>query len=257
MPEKRLRMNCDLDYGVLPSYFDGELSVVRAAEFKHHLAHCSDCIDELAALSSVRGSLKYARLYEAAPASLRLRIRADIHSMMPAARPSLPLGWRGLIAAAAFLFVMFILWRVIPTVRKEENYQAEFAAEILDAHLRSLLPGQITNVNSTDPETVRAWFDSEVKFIFPVRNFADDGFALQGGRVDIVQGRTVAALVYRNREQVFNVFIWRTRESDDSAHAGTRQGYQWIDWRKDRLEFCAVSEAAPPDLERLHRLLTE
>jgi anti-sigma factor RsiW len=257
MPEERLRMNCDLDHGVLHSYFDGELSVVRAAEFKHHLVHCSDCIDELAVLSSVRGSLKYARLYEAAPASLRLRIRADIHAMMPAARPSLPLGWRGLIAAAALLFVTLILWRVIPGLRKEENYQAEFAAEILDAHLRSLLPGQITNVNSTDPETVRAWFDSKVKFVFPVRNFADDGFALQGGRVDIVQGRTVAGLVYRNRQQIFNVFIWRTRESDGSAHSGTRQGYQWIDWRKDRLEFCTVSEAAPPDLERLHRLLTE
>jgi anti-sigma factor RsiW len=150
-----------------------------------------------------------------------------------------------------------ILWRVIPGVRKEEDYQAEFAAEIVDAHLRSLLPGQITNVNSTDPETVKAWFTSQVKFVFPVRDFATDGFALQGGRVDIVQGRTVAALVYRNREQVFDVFIWRTRESDGSAHAGTRQGYQWIDWRTDSLEFCTVSEAAPPDLERLHRLLTQ
>ena len=250
-------MNCDLDYVVPHSYFDGELSIVRAAEFEHHLARCSDCIDELAALSSVRGSLKYARLYEPAPASLRLKIRADIHSMMPTTRPSLPLAWRGLIAAAAFLFVMIIVWRVIPGVRKEEDYQAEFAAEIVDAHLRSLLPGQITNVNSTDPETVSAWFTSKVKFAFPVRNFANDGFALLGGRVDIVQGRTVAALVYRNREQVFNVFIWRTRESDGSAHAGTRQSYQWIDWRKDRLEFCIVSEAAPSDLERLHRLLTE
>jgi hypothetical protein len=67
----------------------------------------------------------------------------------------------------------------------------------------------------------------------------------------------VAALVYRNRELVFNVFIWRTRESDGSAHAGTRQGYQWIDWRKDGLEFCTVSEAAPSDLEGLHRLLTQ
>ncbi len=250
-------MNCNLDYGVIHSYFDGELSVVRAAEFKHHLAHCSDCIDELAALSSVRGSLKYARLYEPAPALLLRKIRADIHSRTTTTKPSLFLAWRGLAAAAVVLFVAFILWRVIPGVQKEEDYQAEFAAEIVDAHLRSLLPGQITNVNSTDPETVRAWFASKVKFAFPVHNFADDGFALQGGRVDIVQGRTVAALVYRNHEQVFNVFIWRTRESDDSAHAGTRQGYQWIDWRKDKLEFCTVSEAAPPDLERLHRLLTE
>src|SRR5207245_123728 len=121
-------MSCDLEYSVVHSYFDGELGVIRVAEFKHHLADCSDCMDE-------------------------------------------------------------------------------FAAGIVDAHLRSLLPGQITNVNSSDPQTVGTWFDGKVKFVFPVRNFADDGFALQGGRVDIVQGRTVAALVYRGRDQLFNVFI--------------------------------------------------
>jgi anti-sigma factor RsiW len=247
-------MSCDLEYSVVHSYFDGELSVIRAAEFKHHLAHCSDCMDEFAALSSLRGSLKYARLYETAPASLRLKIRSDLQSAGPTPRWSLPLAWRGLAAAIGVFLVVLILWR---GVRKEEDYQAEFAAEIVDAHLRSFLPGQITNVNSTDPETVKAWFASQVKFVFPVRDFATDGFALQGGRVDIVQGRTVAALVYRNREQVFNVFIWRARESDGSAHAGTRQGYQWIDWRKDSLEFCTVSEAAPSDLERFHRLLSE
>jgi len=250
-------MSCDLEYSVVHSYFDGELSAIRAAEFKHHLAHCSGCMDQFATLSSLRGSLKYARLYETAPASLRLKIRWDLQSAGPTPSWSLPLAWRGLAGAIGVFLVVLILWRVIPGVRKEEDYQAEFAAEIVDAHLRSLLPGQITNVNSTDPETVKAWFARQVKFAFPVRDFATDGFALQGGRVDIVQGRTVAALVYRNREQVFNVFIWRARESDGSAHTGTRQGYQWIDWRKDSLEFCTVSEAAPSDLERLHRLLSE
>ena len=248
-------MSCDLDHAILHSYFDGELSVIRAAEFQYHLARCSDCIDELAAMSSVRGSLKHARLYQPAPASLRLKIRVGIHSRTPTTRPSLLLSWRGLAAAVALAVVALTLWRVIPGVRKEEDYQAEFAAEIVDAHLRSLLPGQISNVNSADPAILKAWFDSKVKFAFPVRDFAGNGFALQGGRVDIVQGRTVAALVYRSRDQVFNVFIWRTRDSDDSAHAGTRQGYQWIDWRKDRLEFCAVSDAAPSDLRRLERLL--
>jgi anti-sigma factor RsiW len=249
-------MSCDLDNALLHSYFDGELSVIRAAEFQYHLARCSDCIDELAAMSSLRGSLKHARLYEPAPSSLRLKIRAGIHSRTPKTIPSPLLGWRGLAASVAIVLLALILWRVVPVVRKEEDYQAEFAAEIVDAHLRSLLPGQITTVNSADPAILKAWFDSKVKFAFPVRDFAGDGFALQGGRVDIVQGRAVAALVYRNRDQVFNVFVWRTRESDDSAHAGTRLGYQWIDWRKDRLEFCAVSDAAPFDLRRLQRLLT-
>jgi len=250
-------MGCDLEYSVVHSYFDGELGVIRAAEFKHHLADCSDCMDQLAALSSVRGSLKYARLYETAPASLRRKIRADLHSIMPTTRGSLRLSWRGLAAAAGLFLVVLILWRVISGVRKEQDYQAEFAAGIVDAHLRSLLPGQITNVNSSDPQTVGTWFEGKVKFVFPVRNFADVGFALEGGRVDIVQGQTVAALVYRSRDQLFNVFIWRASEWNGSPRSGSRQGCQWIAWRTGKLEFCAVSAAAPSDLDRFERLLTE
>jgi len=250
-------MSCDFTNSAVHGYFDGELSVVGAAEFKHHLAHCSDCIDELAALSSVRGSLRYAQLYEPAPTSLVRKIRADLYSVSPKVRPSLHQAWRGLAAAAGLLFVVLILWRVMPGLRKEEDYQAAFAAEIVDAHLRSLLPGQATNVNSSDPQTVRAWLQGKVQFAVPVRDLANNGFALQGGRVDIVQGRTVAALVYRGGDQLFNVFIWRTSVPDSSPRAGSRQGYQWIAWRKDKLEFCTVSDAAPADLGRLHQLLTE
>ncbi len=249
-------MNCDLEYSDIHSYFDGELSVIRAAEFKHHLADCSDCMDELAALSSIPGSLKRASIRSCA-GPLRRKIRPDLYSIMPTTHRSLLLSWRGLAAAAGLFLAVMILWHVIPGVRKEEDFQAEFGAGIVDAHLRSLLPAQLTNVDSSDQQTVSTWFEGQVKFVFPVRNFAEDGFALQGGRVDIVQGRTVAALVYRSREQLFNVFIWHTRESDGPPRTGSRQGYQWIDWRKDKLEFCAVSDAAPADLERLQRLLTD
>jgi hypothetical protein len=41
-------------------------------------------------------------------------------------------------------------------------------------------------------------------------------------------------------------------EAEDQARF---EQYQWIDWRKDRLEFCAVSDAAPVDLRRLQPLL--
>jgi len=248
-------MSCDFTDSALHGYFDGELNVVHAAEFQHHLSHCSDCIDELAALSSVRGSLRHARLYEPAPASLARRIRADIYSASPKISPSLHQAWRGLVAALGLLLVALVLWRVMPGARKEEDYQAELAAEIVDAHLRSLLPGQATNVNSSDPQTVRAQLESKVQFAVPVRDLTKNGFVLQGGRVDIVQGRTVAALVYRGGDQLFNVFIWRTSESDSSPRVGSRQGYQWIDWRQDKLELCAVSDADPADLGRLHRLL--
>ena len=249
-------MSCDSAHSALHGYFDGELNVVHLAEFRHHLAHCSDCIDELAALSSLRGSLRHAQIYEPAPASLARRIQANLYSVSSKTGPSSHQAWRGLVAALGLLFVALVLWPVLPGARKEEDYQAELAAAIVDAHLRSLLPGQAPNVNSSDPQTVRTWFESKVQFAVPVQDLAKNGFALRGGRVDIVQGRTVAALVYRGGDQLFDVFIWRTSASDSAPRVGSRAGFQWIAWRKDKLEFCTVSDSARADLVRLQRLLT-
>jgi anti-sigma factor RsiW len=131
------------------------------------------------------------------------------------------------------------------------------AAEIVDAHLRSLQPGHLTDVVSTDQHTVKPWFDGKLDFSPPVQDFTDQGFPLQGGRVDVVHGRSVAALVYARRKHSVNVFVWPTDEKDDTPRFGSQQGYQWIDWRKGGMEFCAVSDAAPSALEQLQRLFTE
>jgi anti-sigma factor RsiW len=252
-------VRCDFADSLLHGYFDGELSDPSAAEFERHLQHCVHCAVELVDLDLLSGQLQVAQLYRAAPASFRKKIRANLRPIAPTPTlvPSSLLSWRWL-AAPALLLVAFVVWWVIPTFhREEEDYQARFATGIVDAHLRALLLGQITNVNSNDPQTVRAWFEGQVKFAFPVRDFSESGFSLRGGRVDVVQGRTVAALVYANREHLFNVFVWPTREQDASPRAGSRQGYQWIDWRKDKTEFCAVSDAAPAELGQLQRLLAE
>jgi anti-sigma factor RsiW len=249
-------VRCDFGDSLLHGFFDGELTDPSAAEFERHLQHCVHCAVELMDLDLLSGQLQVAKLYEAAPDSFRKKIRTNLRPIAPTPTPSSLLSWRRL-AAAALLLVAFVVWRVTPAFHREEDYQARFATGIVDAHLRALLPGQITNVNSNDPQTVRAWFEGKVKFVFPVRDFADYGFSLQGGRVDVVQGRTVAALVYANREHFFNVFIWPTGEEDASPRAGSRQGYQWIDWREGKIEFCAVSDADPAELAQLQRFLAE
>lgn len=248
-------MRCDFADSLLHGYFDGELSDPNAAEFERHLQHCVHCAVELVELDLLSGQLQVAHLYEAAPGSFRKKIHTH-RSVAPATAPLLLLSWRWL-AAATLLLLAFVIWRVIPAFHREEDYQARFATGIVDAHLRGLLPGQITNVNSKDPQTVRAWFEGQVKFAFPVRDFTDQGFSLQGGRVDVVQGRTVAALVYASSKHLINVFAWPTREPGISPRAGSRQGYQWIDWRKDKMEFCAVSDAAPAEMGLIQRLLAE
>jgi len=139
--------------------------------------------------------------------------------------------------------------------RRAGDYETVLAAEIVDAHLRSLQPGHLIDVVSTDQHTVKPWFDGKLDFSPPVQDFADQGFPLQGGRIDVIHGRAVAALVYGRRKHFVNVFVWPTDEKDAPPRSGSQQGYQWIEWRKAGMEFCAVSDAAPSALEQLQTLL--
>lgn len=247
-------MSCDLACSVLHRYFDSELSTAGADEFQRHLGHCSDCVAELDACLSVRDLLRRAKLYEHAPALFQQRIRADLRPtarMLAVPRPR-PWLW---LAAAALLLVALVGWRMSSRPRGDD-YQAEVAA-IVDAYRRSLKPGPMIVIASNDEHAVKAWFDGKLKFAVPVRGFKNDGFPLQGGRLDVVEGRLVAALIYSRRAHPVDVFIWPTREQDASPRAGSRQGYQWMDWRKGKIEFCSVSDAPSFDLEQLQRLFTE
>jgi anti-sigma factor RsiW len=150
----------------------------------------------------------------------------------------------------------YIGWRVA-SIHGGANNDEVLAAEVVDAHLRSLQPGHLTDIISTDQHTVKPWFDGKLDFSPPVRDFAEQGFPLQGGRLDVVHGRTVAALVYGRRKHLVSVFIWPVALPAMQSRAGSSQGYQWIDWQKGGMEFYAVSDTSPSDLEQLQRLLAD
>ena len=141
-------------------------------------------------------------------------------------------------------------------VLRTDDYQVELAEEIVDAHVHSL-QGQLTSFSSNDEQAMKGWFKGKLTFAPPVRDFANDGFLLQGGRLEVVEGRSVAVVVYSHQENLVSVFFWRTREQHASPRLGSRQGYKWIDWRKGKIEFCAVSDAPTADLKQLQRLFTE
>ena len=248
-------MKCDFADSLLQGYFDGELNDRRVAEFEGHLGHCEQCATELVDLDWLSGTLQLTQIYEPAPASLRRKINTHLHPITPTGAASQPLLWQWLAAAAALLLIAFVLWRVSPELRSDD-YQAEFAGEIIDAHVRSLQPGHMTGIASNDERVIREWFDAKVRFAPPIRDFAESGFVLNGGRLDVFEGRSVAVLVYEHNGHPINVFIWATPEPDAPPRTGSRQGFQWVDWRKDKMEFCAVSDAAPADLERLNRLIS-
>lgn len=252
-------MSCELTQSVLHGYLDGELDAARAADFERHLVSCAECVAALEAQEALRASLQRAGLYERAPQTLRKKVRANLgspsiaqtHTAVAARRPS----WAWLAAAAIFLLAALIGWRVVGL--RGGMGDSSYASALVDAHLRSLQPGHLEDVVSTDQHTVKPWFDGKLDFAPPVRDFASDGFPLQGGRLDVVHGRTVAVLVYARRKHIVNVFIWPSTVPKSAARSGSSLGYQWVDWQKDGMEMCAVSDVASADLDTLQRLFVQ
>jgi anti-sigma factor RsiW len=248
-------VRCDFADSLLQGYFDGELSAASAAEFERHLQHCVQCPIELVDMDLLSERLQLAQLYESAPAPLRKKIRANLRPVAAATAMSQPLLRHWLAAAAGLLLLVVAGWRV-NSVLRTDDYRAELAEEIVNAHALSLQSGHLTGISSNDEQAVKGWFKGRFKFALPARDFANDGFALQGGRLDVVDERSVAVLVYASTGHLINVFVWPIQGRDTSPQVGSRLGYQWVDWRKGKIEFCAVSDAPTSDLQQLQRLIT-
>jgi mycothiol system anti-sigma-R factor len=246
---------CDQVQNQLHGYLDGELDALSAASFEKHLETCPDCKQSLAAEEALHQSIQKANLYERAPESLRKSVLGSTQQLpavrsFPAARVS---PWRWLAVAAVLLLSVFIGWRQLQIGRGPSDARL-MAASFVDAHLRSLQPGHLTDVESTDQHTVKPWFDGRIDFAPPVRDFANEGFPLIGGRLDVAGGRTVAALVYSRRKHIINVFVEKAQPEAQRNGAGEAQGYHWLAWQQNGFSFCAVSDVAPSDLAQLQQL---
>ena len=196
-----------------------------------------------------------AALREPAPARLKERVYGELHrdrKPQPVQRSRAYLGW--LAAAAAIILAFFIAARFWPNDSRNLA-TPQLAAQVVDAHLRSLQPGHLLDVISTDQHTVKPWFDGKLDFSPTVQDFAADGFPLQGGRLDVAGGRTVAALVYARRKHIISVFVWPSPQPDADPQSGSLRGYQWIGWRKGGMEYYAVSDVNAADLQQLQSLL--
>jgi mycothiol system anti-sigma-R factor len=250
-------VNCDLNRAVLHGYLDGELDAARAAEFELHLETCRECTAALGSEESLRSSLQRSGLYESAPLALRKKIRAELDAATASPAAIRIPAWRWLAVAATILVVASVSWFVWPRPGKDSASTTPFTvAELVDAHVRSLQPGHLTDVASTDQHTVKPWFNGKLAFVPPVKDFADEGFPLVGGRLDVLGGQNVATLVYARRKHIINVFVMPTREPDTMIHPpGLRQGYQWRHWRRQGMEYCAISDVSDSDIYELAQLM--
>lgn len=251
-------MSCPRASSVLHAYFDGELDAAGAAEFERHMESCPDCRAALTAQATLRSSLQSSNLRERAPERLRRTLETELAApaLRGAPRSLRASLWRTLALAASFLLVVVVGWQLIKGPGGARG-DATLVSSIVDAHLRSLQPGHLIDVVSTDQHTVKPWFDGKIDFAPPVRDLAADGFPLEGGRLDVVSGRSVAVVVYARRKHVINVFSWPATKEDAAPSSGSHLGYGWVRWRKDGMESIAVSDVSGADLAALSRLLRQ
>ena len=194
--------------------------------------------------------------YYRAPDALRARVRASlVAEARTQARPAM---WRWGGMAAAFATVGVLSWNVA-LLQAQGSAEDRLTREVMTAHVRSLMAeNHLNDVASTDQHTVKPWFAGKLDFAPAVADFASSGFALAGGRLDYVNGRPVAALTYRHRLHVVNVFEWPAKDARDAVPESiARQGYALVHWRRAGLEYWAISDVAGADLLALADLLSK
>jgi len=244
-------MNCDEAEILIHALIDNELDASHAREVEAHLATCPRCTAELAAYRQMREAMNKTDLRFSAPASLRQRL--DEVLPRPADAPSnvVPLtSRRSLLRGFAMGSAMSALAAtllVAVVVRHDDQQMIE--SEIVSSHLRSLQPGHLIDVVSSDQHTVKPWFNGKLDVSPPVIDLTAQGFTLIGGRLDYVDARAIGAVVYKRRAHVINLFVAQTSNpARKPAKIETIQGFNIRRWSDRGLNYWAVSDIGADEL---------
>jgi anti-sigma factor RsiW len=241
-------MTCDDASVLLHALLDGELDAGHAREVEAHVASCARCAAALQGFREMRQAMSGANLRLAAPDSLRQRIEAAIPApQRRAATPSRRSLLQGfafgtVLSAAAAASLVFVV------VRSDQDQR--IMGDVVSAHLRSLQAEHLTDVPSSNQHTVKPWFNGKLDVAPPVPDLTAQGFTLLGGRLDYIDGKTVAAIVYRRRVHIINLFV---AQAVGSEHVAARnemvQGFNIRLWTEQGLRFIAISDISADELQ--------
>lgn len=251
-------MDCARASELLHGYIDNELDALHVREFEAHLESCPSCHAEYEQQLKLRSLLQAQAPRYGAPAHLRRKILAGMRPTRRAwsLREWIPTGWLQLGGALATAVVVSSAVTYYSVVASNGERVVD---EVVASHVRSLVTNHLTDVASSDQHTVKPWFNGRVDFAPLVKDLSENGFPLVGGRLDYVDGRPVAALLYRHRQHWISVFMWPDRPGKDTApRRFSRSGYSIAQWTANGLRFYVVADIASPELgEFLAQLRSE
>ncbi|HWD39658.1 MAG TPA: zf-HC2 domain-containing protein [Fimbriimonas sp.] len=234
-------MTCQQARPWIGAWIDGELDLMQSAELRKHLAECQSCSEELEALRALRESIR-----KVSPSKVSEELRDRVaRSIPPAAMKrrisALPLG---------FAFVGGVVVAVVGTAlwNSRASTHSALVAELMQSHVRSLMPNHLLDVVSTDQHTVKPWFDGKTSISPTPFQLRTEGFPLLGGRLDLIEGQRVPVFVYGRRKHLINLFVFPA--SGATMWLEDRQGYHLLSWNEGELEYVAVSDVDSSDLKQ-------
>jgi anti-sigma factor RsiW len=238
-------MKCEDAIVLVHALADGELDAGHAREVEAHAATCTRCSGELAAARGTKEALATHELRYAAPDSLSARIEGAMPKPQPVVDRRAWLKGFALGGTLSALAASGIGFLVLRNTRDDR-----LLGDAISAHLRSLQGDHLTDVLSSDQHTVKPWFNGRVDLAPPVPDLTAQGFTLIGGRLDFLDGQPVAALVYRRRAHVINVFVGQALGAADARpQMQVMQGFNVLRWRNGGLSVIAVSDLNREELQ--------
>lgn len=242
-------MQCKDLRALVQRYVDDELPPDTRLAVEEHINGCADCQKLADEERSWQRTIRHAGAYYTAPDALRRQV-----GQMARRRAVAGTGLR-VWAMAASLLLAVVLSSGTTAYWLGSAGEESLTGEIVDGHVRSLLAGHLTDVTSSDQHTVKPWFHGRLDYAPPVDDPAAQGFPLIGGRLDYLDHRSVAALVYRHDQHPINLFVFPSDEPDGTRSATSRNGYNILHWVAHGMAFWAVSDLNAGDLRDFAKII--
>ena len=242
-------MTCAETQRLLDAWLDDELDLRSALEVEEHLAGCLQCASEERGLRELRDFARANATRHALPGALEQKLRDGFKAATPGS-PRPARRWRQVATALLPAAAAAVLLAVAVPGLLSRGGEARIEDAVISAHVRSLLANHLTDVASSDQHTVKPWFQGKLDYSVPATDWVAEGFALVGGRLDYVEDAPAAALVYKHRQHVVNLFVWPNRREGDAPlrHLVSR-GYGAFRWAKDGMNYWAVSDLNEAELQ--------
>jgi len=249
-------MQCREAHETLSALLDREVGGDEQQAAKAHIASCSLCAEVARDYRRIGEELRsVARL--PAPPDLADKVRARLAAETQPGRRAPWFDWRRLSQQAAALLLVSALsgafgWQLAQSSLEKRRLERDIVA----AHVRSLLQDNTVQIASSESHTVKPWFNGRIEFAPSVKDLSAEGFPLLGGRLDFIDNRRIAALVYQRRLHLINVFVWPSDTQNRTAPTPTLlQGYNALTWTAGGLTFWAVSDLNAKELAQFQGLL--